>query len=254
MRICRAALALLATLPLLAAGSINEFPHPKLVVQFHPKPDVPFELAHIDRALAAGVHGIELDVRLRHSDRTPVCSHSRKGLADRPTLAAAIDRILKYRGDSKTVQKDGLQFFIVLDIKEYSVVLEDRIVETLWGYADSWSTAAGTDGPRGITVIASGAAAGLTADSLFIVEGRDYRGRIRNVSAGGARFQWIAIQHPGERGRVRALHAGTDLAVRGAFNVRAYGCHEAMERCAAAGVDAMNADLEELPRAARIGP
>jgi len=192
------------------------------------------------------VHGIELDVRLRHSDRTPVCNHSRKGLADRPTLAAAIDRILEYRGDSKTVQKDGLQFFIVLDIKEYSAVLEDRIVETLRRYTDSWSTSAG-ELPRGITVIASGAAAGLVADSLFIVEGRDYAGRIRNLSAGGGRFQWIAIQHPGERGRVRALHAGTDIGVRGAFNVRAYDCHGAMGACIAAGVDAVNADLEELP-------
>jgi hypothetical protein len=46
---------------------------------------------------------------------------------------------------------------------------------------------------------------------------------------------------------VRALHAGTDLGVGGAFNVRAYGCHKAMEACVAAGVDAVNADLEELP-------
>ncbi|HYQ96458.1 MAG TPA: hypothetical protein VER38_05560 [Candidatus Eisenbacteria bacterium] len=218
-------------------------------------------MADIDRALSAGVHGIELDLRLRRSDRAVVCSHSARGLEERPTLAASIDRILRYRGDSGTVQKDGLQFFLVLDVKERSPLLYRGIVRTLRRYADSWSTtAAGPDGsPRGMTVVVSGGARGLagtleaaTADSLFILEGQDYRGRIRQVSPEGGRFQWIAIQHPGERGRVRALHAGTDLATPGVFNVRAYDCHRRLAECAAAGVDAVNADLDELPRAAKL--
>jgi hypothetical protein len=214
LRIRRPVAVLLGTLPFLigigarkdaVAGVICEFPHPRLVVQFHPRADTPFELAHIDRALSAGVHGIELDLRLRPADQAVVCSHSARGLEDRPTLTASIDRILHYRGDAGTVQKDGLQFFLVLDIKESSAVLYGRIVELLHRYAQSWSTSSGLDGPpRGITVVVSGSAGGLaagltraTADSLFILEGRDYRGRIRNVSPEGGRFQWVAIQHPG---------------------------------------------------------
>jgi hypothetical protein len=233
-----------------------------LVVQFHPRADAPFGLSDIDRALSAGVHGIELDLRLRPADQAVVCSHSARGLESRPTLAASIDRILSHRADSGSVQGDGLQFFLVLDIKEHSAPLYRGIVETLRQYADSWSTAAASPHgpPRGITVVLSGSALGFayglaaaTADPLFILEGQDYRDRIRNVSPEGGRFQWISIQHPGERGRVRALHHGMDLNVPGVFNVRAYDCHGALERCIAAGVDAVNADLDELQRAIRSG-
>jgi hypothetical protein len=243
-----------------STGTIYEFAHPRLTVVFHPRADTPFNLDQIDRAIGAGVHGIELDVRLRPSDQAPVCSHSSRNLAERPTLAASIDRILAYRGQSGTVQKDGLQFFLVLDVKEATPLLHQRTVETLRRYADSWSTTRSDSGsPAGITVVASGEARGQswtrtasTADSLFLVEGGDYRGRIRNLAPDGARFQWISIQHPGERGRIRPLHEGVDRAARGVFNVRAYDCHRALPQCAASGVDAINADLEELPKAVEL--
>jgi hypothetical protein len=51
---------------------------------------------------------------------------------------------------------------------------------------------------------------------------------------------------------VRDLHRGIDLATRGVFNVRAYDCHGAIAACVAAGVDAVNADLEELPLATKL--
>jgi hypothetical protein len=110
-------------------------------------------------------------------------------------------------------------------------------------------------------VVASGERAGLLArvperalDSLCVVEGVDYTGRIADRSPEPGRgFQWIAIQHPGERGRVRALHAGTDLAARGAFRVRVYDCHDALPDCIARGVDAVNADRGEIARAQVLG-
>ena len=74
----------------------------------------------------------------------------------------------------------------------------------------------------------------------------------------GLQFFLVSIQHPGERGRIRALHQGTDLARAGVFNVRAYDCHRRMKACVSSGVDAVNADLEEVPGAvdlaARLKP
>lgn len=239
------------------ASTICELPHSALVVQFHPAADEPFSLRDIDQALAAGVHGLELDVRLRPKDQAVVCNHSADGLADRPTLAESIDRILEHQGDAPSVQRDGLQFFLVLDVKGDSPAVCAGIVETLRRYAHHWSTAAGPhDGPRGITVVATGNTRGLAdvaperaVDSLCIIEGLDYRDRIRNISPGAARFQWISVQHPAERGRVRDLHTGMDLAKTGVFNVRAYDCHAGLAECAAAGVDAVNADRNELSQA-----
>jgi len=244
------------------AGAICEFPHPPLVVQLHPSADEPFTLGDIDSALEGGVNAIELDLRFRPEDRAVVCGHSRRGLSGRPTLAESIQRVLRFMGDSPTVQRDGRQFFLVLDFKERSVALYDGVIATLRRSADRWSTSAPPAGPpRGITVIASGERAGLEAlveerslDSLCIVEGVNYAGRMRNCSpVPGRGFQWLAIQHPGERGRVRALHAGMDLSARGAYNVRAYDCHEALPDCVARGVDAVNADRGEIARARALG-
>ena len=89
---------MLAGVPPAAAGTISEFPHPRLVVQLHPRADAPFELSHIDKAILAGVQGIELDLRLRPADGEVVCSHSGKYVASAPTLTLAIDRILSHRG------------------------------------------------------------------------------------------------------------------------------------------------------------
>jgi len=247
-----------------AAGTISELPHPPLVVQLHPSADQPFTLEDIDRALREGANAIELDLRFRPGDQTVVCGHSRRGLSDHPTLAQSIRRVLWFMGDSPSVQRDGLQFFLVLDFKERSAALYDGVITELRQHATHWSTSAGPNGPpRGITVVASGDRAGLralvdaeTLDSLCILEGVDYAGRIRNRSPlPGRGFQWIAIQHPGERGRVRALHTGMDLSARGVYNVRAYDCHEALRDCVAHGVDAVNADADrdEIARARSLG-
>jgi len=244
------------------AGTICELPHAPLVVQLHPSADEPFRLEDIDEALREGVNGIELDLRYRAGDGAVVCGHSKRGLADRPTLAQSIERVLRFMGDSPSVQRDGRQFFLVLDFKERSAGLYDGSIATLRRYAARWSTSAAPAGPpRGITVVASGQRAGLkahvegrTLDSLCIIEGVDYADRIRNRSPEPGRgFQWIAIQHPGERGRVRALHAGTDLSARGAYNVRAYDCHGSLPDCVARGVDAVNADRGEIARARALG-
>lgn len=200
---------------------------------------------------------VELDLRWRASDRVVVCSHSRRDLERRPTLEQALDRAFWFQGASATVQRDGFQFFFVLDFKEHSPALYDGVMAVLRERAARWSTS-GHDGvPRGTTVIASGERAGLmaripaaTLDSLCIVEGVDYTGRILDRSRKpGRTFQWVAIQHPMERGRVRSLHHGTDLGWRGVFNVRVYDAHGAIERCAASGVDAVNADWGEIDRA-----
>ena len=271
MRIRRSALVLLGALSSLpgahlcnaaCSGCIFELPHPRLIVQLHPRADAPFTLSDIDRALAAGVHGIELDLRLRAADGAVVCSHSRRWIEGGPTLAQSIERILEHRRGPGGVLGDGLQFFIVLDVKEQSPFVYRGIVETLRRHADSWSTNASPGGPpRGITVVVSGGAQGLagfagpaTLDRLCILEGTDYRGRIRDISTGPGprRFQWISIQHPGERGRVRALHRGVDLARKGEFNVRVYDCHHSLADCAATGADAVNADLDELPDAVKL--
>jgi len=245
------------------AGTISEFPHPPLVVSFHPSANEPFTLEDIDRALQEGASGIELDLRFRPEDRTVVCGHSERSLSDHPTLHESIRRVLRFMGDSPSVHRDGRQFFLILDLKERSAPLYDGVIAELRRDAAHLSTSAPFTGPpRGITVIASGERAGLlarvegrTLDSLCIVEGVNYVGRIRSASpVPGRGFQWIAIQHPGERGRVRALHDGMDLSARGAYNVRVYDCHEALPDCVTHGADAVNADRGEISRVRALLP
>ena len=254
----RVAEAAIAVPPALAVGAatICEFPHPPLVVQFHPSAQAPFTLADIDSALSEGATAVELDLRLRPDDQAVVCSHQREDLAGRPTLRESIDRVLTFQGDSPTVRRDSLQFFLVLDFKENSGALYDGAVSVLRAYAERWSTGGGIERkPRGITVVVSGERAGLarhipaaTLDSLCVIEGTDYQWRMVDRSPSpGRTFQWIAIQHPGERGRVQALHLGTDVAVRGVFNVRAYDCG-VIESCVASGVDAVNAGHGQIAR------
>jgi len=246
-----------------AAGTISELPHPAIVVSFHPSANEPFTLADIDRALQEGASGIELDLRFRPEDQAVACGHSARGLRGHPTLHDSIERVLRFMGDSPSVHRDGRQFFLILDLKERSVPLYDGVIAELRRYAARWSTSAPSTGPpRGLTVIASGERAGLlarvegrTLDSLCIVEGVNYAGRIRSTSpVPGRGFQWIAIQHPGERGRVRALHDGMDLSAHGVYNVRVYDCHEALPDCVARGADAVNADRGEIARARALLP
>jgi len=251
-------LAILAVFPrATAAGYISEFPRAPVVVQYHPSAAAPFVLGDVDSALQAGAHAVELDLRRRPTDGAVTCSHLKEGLEARPTLAEAIERILSFQGGSPTVQRDGLQFYLVLDLKDDSQPLAAGIVQTLRRYADHWSTAVDArGGPRAITVVVSGKRSHLardfppqTLDSLCVLEGVSYGSRIEDRSMRGGTFQWISLKHRVERGRVRALQLGRDRTLPGRFNVRIYGCRGALESCSASGADAVNADQDELKRA-----
>ena len=227
------------------------------MVQYHPSAASPFTLGEIDTALQAGAQAVELDLRRRSADGAVVCSHLKKGLEARPTLADAIERILAFQGDSPTVHRDGLQFYLVLDLKEDSRPLAAGIVQTLRRYAERFSTATDAGaGPRPITVVVSGKRSHLaravpprTLDSLCVLEGVSYDGRIVDRSMRPGTFQWVSLKHRAERGRVRALQLGRDRTLPGRFNVRIYGCRGALESCFASGADAINADRDELERA-----
>ena len=239
------------------AGTIWEFPRAHVVVEYHPSASRPFTLGEIDTALDAGVHAIELDLRYRPADGAVVCSHLKKGLEARPTLAEAIERVLSFQGGAPTVRGDGLQFYLVLDIKDDSPALAAGVVRALRQHTERWSTAAGPGGePKPITVVISGKHSRLarqfpvrTLDSLCVLEGVDYGNRIENRSESRGTFQWISLKHPAKRERVRALQLGRDDSVRGRFNVRIYGCGSRLEDCFDSQADAVNADQDQLLRA-----
>jgi len=255
-----AALALalaLALAPGVAAASFaNEFPRAEPVVSFHPRSDQPFTLDQLRRALRAGVHGVELDLRLRASDSTVVCAHDAKGLSERPTFRAALGAILRYQGSSRSVQRDGRQFYITLDLKDQGDKYHREILRALRDRARHWSTSVlrGQE-PRGITVVVSGSRAAFEraapttlVDSLCLIEGEDatLRGRILDLSARDGPLAWVALQHPTTRERIKALHEGRDAQYGGRFNVRVYGAGRQFARAIDMGADAVNADLEEI--------
>src|SRR5690606_38446259 len=69
---------------------------------------------------------------------------------------------------------------------------------------------------------------------------------IRNLSAGAIPFQWTAIQHPGEYGRVNALHAGTDTRLAGRYNIRVWGEGADLGGALFSGADSVNCDHEQV--------
>lgn len=239
------------------AGTIHEFPRAPVIVQFHPRGDRPFTLEALERALRLGVHSVELDLGWRPADAQVVCSHGRRDLPGAPTLEQALDTILRFQGGSSTVRKDGHQFFLFLDLKDETPAFHHALIGALAGHASRLSTAgAPAPGPRGITVVITGFRAALeravepaTLDTLAIVEGRDYRGRIRDLR--GGRFQWVALDAPVERSRIDAIHEGRDGRFRGRFNVRVVAAHRYLESAIRSGADAVNADPEELEAALR---
>lgn len=256
--------ASLAVLGLLAGvraegAFLREFPRPAVAVEFHPRGDRPFTTGQLDRVLRLGVHAVELDLRWRAADSRVVCAHRRQDVARAPSLEDALDAIVRHRGTSPTVQRDGLQFFVVLDLKDETADFHHAVVRALAGRAGIWSTAARPPGsPRGITVVVSGFRAAFERsvpraglDTLCIVEGRTYGARIQNLSGGDGRFQWIALEAPVERARVRSLHEGRDPALRGRFNVRIVAAHGMLRRAITSGADAVNADEDELEGALR---
>jgi heme-degrading monooxygenase HmoA len=236
------------------AGFIHEYPRAPLVLQLHPRDDQPFTLTQIERALRAGAHAVELDLRWRADDGAVVCSHGPHDLAERPTLDAVIGAIIRFQGGAPTVRGDGMQFYLVLDLKEDSPALHGRLLDVLRRHASAWSNAARPgSGPRGITVVVSGAreafersaqAAGV--DSLCLFEGRDYGTRILDLSDRNGTFQWVSLKHRVDHERIRALQAGRDRAIPGRFNVRVYGARGRAAGYIRAGADAVNLDSDEL--------
>lgn len=234
---------------------IHEFPHPPAVVQFHPRKNQPFTLDHLEEALRLGAQGAELDLRWRASDSSVVCSHEKRGLASRPTLEMALDALVRFQGSRETVRGDGRQFFLVLDLKQESPPPFHRaLLRTLGARSAHFSNAArALGGPRGITVILTGFKAALersvsaaALDTLCVVEGRDYGRRMADPSGRGATFQWLALEYPVERSRVRDAHEGRDRRAVGRFNVRVVGARGHVRDALRAGADAVNADLDEI--------
>ena len=262
MRGARLAIALACSLVIArptAAATLHEFSHPPIAVQFHPRGDRRFQVSDLERALLLGVSAAELDLRWREADSSAVCAHDRRDVHVAPTLAAALDMLFGFQGERHTVQGDGLQFFLVLDLKEERPAFHRALVRVLAGRAAHWaSSGSPTPNPRGITLVISGFRAALersippaALDTLCIVEGRDYGARVQ-VQEGPSRFQWLTVDDPIDRERVRDLHEGRDPRARGRFNVRVVGAGSHLKRDVAAGADAVNADLEEIPSAIRV--
>jgi hypothetical protein len=253
-----------------APAYIHEFPHPPAIVQFHPRKHQAFTIAQLEEALRGGVHGVELDLRWRAADSSVVCSHERRGLADRPRLEEALEAVARFQGSATTVRGDGLQFFLFLDLKEESSELHRGLLRTLAARADRFANSARPrTGPRGTTVVLTGFRAALerslppvALDTLCVIEGRDYGKRLHDVShlvresSRGGRaiygtFQWAALDYPVERSRVRDIHSGQDPRFRGRFNVRVIGARGHVARALDSGADAVNADLDEIAAAVR---
>ncbi|HKQ18528.1 MAG TPA: antibiotic biosynthesis monooxygenase [Candidatus Eisenbacteria bacterium] len=240
----------------------NELPRAPLVVTFHPRSDTPFTIDQLRAALRAGANGAEFDLRWRAKDSAVVCAHDVRDVGRSPTLTDALDAILAVRGRSPSVLKDGLQFYVTLDLKESGAQYHRAIFDALRERADHWSMSARPGmAPRGITVVVSGMAAPLERvaalfgeiDDLCVVEGRNLDRRVLDLSDRDGPLGWVALQHPVTRERIRALHEGRDAQYHGRYNVRVYGAGRRHSDAIAAGADAVNADLEEIARVRKLG-
>ncbi len=250
-----AALMLTAIQPVLGGSMtyINEFPHPKVIVHWHPTTSQ-FTLDDLQHALGKHVHAAELDVHYRPSDGQVICNHD-SATPVSPTLDEAIKLILRAKGQSPTVNHDGLQFFLVIEPKENLPVLFDGIANVLSRYVRYLSTAVVKGGPpRGITIVITG---GYPREfyahfppeminRLCIAETHDYAGEITNLSALQTCFQWVSLKYGRDIDRMKALQTGTDPRLQGRFNVRIWDGHANMDKCVEAGADSINADRDEI--------
>ena len=245
------------------ASFIHELPRPPVVLQLHPAPGKAFLLEDLDRALDRGASAVELDLRYRPADRAVVCAHDASFRNEAPTLAHALDRILQHQGGSSSVRGDGLQFFVVLDLKETEASLYQGVLRVLRDRAERWSTSATPgSGPRGITILVTGkphardafrsSTPPATLDSLCIVEGVDYGDRILDLSERLGTFQWIALDQSKDRSRIERLRDERSRGRRGAFNVRVYGGRSAYRSSIEGGFDAVNVNGEDLESAVRL--
>jgi hypothetical protein len=203
------------------------------------------------------VSGAELDLQWRAADSTVVCGHDRRGLEARPTLEQALQAIFGFQGPRATVRGDGRQFFVVLDLKDERPAFHRGLIRTLAAHAARFSNSASPSSePRGITVVITGFRAALersilaaVLDTLCLIESRNYGTRIRNVGVG--RFQWLALDDPVDRTRVRDIHEGRDGRALGAFSVRVVAAGSHVARAIEAGADAVNSDLDQIEEAVR---
>lgn len=233
---------------------VHEYPHAPVVLHYHPVSGVQFTLDEVRFALAREVHAIELDLHYRASDGQVVVNHD-GATPESPTLAQVIDLVVEKKAGFATVHDDGYQFFLVLDVKQVSSLLFEGIVEVLGRYTEHLSTAvAPGDPPRGITAVITGEADELYAhfqtrreqlNRLGIVERHDYSAEIGNLSACAVPFQWVSVQHDGQRGRVNPLHSGTDGQLAGRYNLRIWDCDDDPV-CLASGADDVNTDPDEV--------
>jgi len=239
---------------------IHEFPHPRVIVHYHPVGGEQFALAHVQFALVHKVHAIELDLHYRESDGQIVVNHD-SATAVSPTLEQVIQLILYHANGETTVHHDDLQFFLVLEPKENEQRLFEGIIQVLKKYTSYLSTAVNQgDPPRGITVVITGdfplnvyaSFDHNEINPLFILEFVDYGAEIVNLSADQtpfqwATFQWVEIRQENDRGRVKLLRSGADPLLQGKYNVRVWDCGwDELGICMATEADAINIDRGEV--------
>lgn len=234
---------------------IHEYPHPRVVEHYHPRAGQQLYLRDARYALEQGCHAIELDLHLR--DGEVVCNHDGPTVSS-PRLADVLRLIVRYQNSAPTVQRDGLQFFVVLEPKANDPILFDAIVDVLQGFAGYFSTGARPEtGPRGITVVFTGSwldelearfqrRRGLL-DRLCILENRGYEDRIISLAPKQPRFAWTALRYPVTVERVAGLQAGTDSSLKGRYNVRIWGGAGRFAEMLATGADSINVDHEQVP-------
>jgi dienelactone hydrolase len=233
---------------------INEFPHPRFIMNFDPNPDdEPYGLDVLQGALNQSGHrvsAIELHALYRSADRTVIWAHDQDYESGALPLSDAIDYILQFKGTSPTVYNDHRQFFLVVTPHSKDPRLPDGIYQLLGQYAQHLSTAVNSDQPpRGITVIISGESqtfyehrSGRSVNRLCIVEGVDYTLLNDIVNRTRQPFQWVLIEHEKERGQVNTYH---NLDVD-SFNVRVWNADDDPRLAIASGADSVNARSSDL--------
>jgi|GEM_PF-2459490 len=233
---------------------INEFPHRPINISWHPTGN-DFSLEAIDEALGQGVQALEFDLHLR--DGKIRVNHDSPS-DNKPTLEQSVDRVLQWKGDHQTVQNDGYQFFLWLDLKSgggqfYQIIYDvfgDRLASLSTAVAQNES---GRDYARALTIVITGNQRAMQ-DWLNERHGADAVNRrflfqntrtnsIQNISDHQEAFEWNSYRHPAYRGRVNDDHQSD-------VNVRTWNTGDnkngSMSEALRSGVDKINANLNKI--------